>query len=45
MVESWGLPNIFGDDGVRQEHGMKALLKTLTYESQKRITESIEDLQ
>lgn len=34
LIESWGLPT-------RQEQGCKATFKTLTYDAQKRVSESV----
>lgn len=36
LIESWGLPET-------QERGCKATFKTLTYDAQARITESLSD--
>lgn len=36
LIESWGLPE-------RQENGCKATFKTLTYDSQARILELVEE--
>jgi hypothetical protein len=36
LIESWGLPE-------RQENGCKSLVKSLTYDSEKRIKELVED--
>lgn len=43
MVESWGLPSLLGEDGRVQERGMKSVLKTLSYDSQHRVTELLRD--
>lgn len=37
LIESWGLPDA-------QERGCKATFKTLTYDAQARIVESLEEL-
>jgi hypothetical protein len=43
IVESWGLPNLFEEEGARQERGMISTLKSLTYDSEAVMKQLVQD--
>lgn len=43
LIESWGLPSLFGEAGQRQENGAKSTFKTLSYDAEARVKELLGD--